>query len=241
MQGELPKKPAMARPAKQVTAANPDRRSQIAAVAADLFAEFGYEATTVRQIADRVGMLAGSLYNHFATKDDMLHAIMRQRMAQFEQSNTQIANLPVDAEHRLLANAIMRIHDYVRFSQFHTILLRDNYFFQRHPDFTYIVAAKSRIRLSQESVLRQGMEAGLFRPDMDCYLMIGTISRMLSGVSDWYRSIEAFSSNKPAPYTLDVLVDFHFDCLLRLVRLPARMAEPVPRAECEQLIANMLI
>ena len=40
-----------------------------------LFAEFGYEATTVRQIADEVNILAGSLYYHFASKEEMYVAV----------------------------------------------------------------------------------------------------------------------------------------------------------------------
>ena len=234
-----PRKPPRGSP-KPIDGPAPDRRAQIAAVAAGLFAEYGYEATTVRQIADRVGMLAGSLYNHFATKDDMLHAVMRARIGQLEQANLMIARLAVDAEHRLLANAIMRIHHYVTYSQFHAILLRESHFFQRHPDFAYVVDAKTRIRAVQQDMLRDGMAAGLFRPDMDPYLMIGTISRMLSGVTEWHRSIEMFSSNQPPAYTLDVLVDFHFDCLLRLVRTPARLAEPIPRARCESLLSACL-
>jgi AcrR family transcriptional regulator len=214
-----------------------DRRAQIAAAAAVLFAEYGYEATSVRQIADRVGMLPGSLYNHFATKDDMLHEVMRARMEQLERDNLRVAQLPANAEHRLLANAIMRIHHYVEHWQFHTILFHEGPFFQRHQDFAYVVHGKSRISAVQASILREGMEAGLFRPDMDAYLMIGTISRMLSGVTRWHRSSDMLSSDQPSRYNLDQLVDFHFDCVLRLVRVPARLAEPVPRAFCERLLS----
>lgn len=47
-------------------------------VAASLFVERGYEATSLRLLAERVGMKAGSLYYHFTSKDELLTAILEQ-------------------------------------------------------------------------------------------------------------------------------------------------------------------
>ena len=214
----------------------PDRRGQIADAAAELFAEYGYEATTVRQIADRVGLLAGSLYHHFATKEEMLHAVMRSRIGLMVRENSNIAELPANAEHRLLASAILRYRHYVEHWPFHAILLQEARFFRRNADFAYVVEAKAKGFGAQQAMLREGIEAGLFRADMDTYLIIGTISRMLSAAAAWFRSGDIISADKPSHYTLDVMLDFNLDCLLRLVRVPARLGEPVPRAQCESLL-----
>jgi AcrR family transcriptional regulator len=50
----------------------PDRRTQILAVAAAKFATRGYLATSMRDVAADVGILAGSIYHHFRSKDDLL-------------------------------------------------------------------------------------------------------------------------------------------------------------------------
>ena len=60
----------------QVTAAAA-RRRELLETAAEVFAEQGYNATTVRKIADHAGMLAGSLYYHFDSKESMLEEILR--------------------------------------------------------------------------------------------------------------------------------------------------------------------
>ncbi|WP_219417950.1 TetR/AcrR family transcriptional regulator [Pseudonocardia nigra] len=52
------------------------RRTAILVQAADLFAGKGIAATTVREIADAVGILSGSLYHHFRSKDEIVHAIV---------------------------------------------------------------------------------------------------------------------------------------------------------------------
>ena len=48
-----------------------DRRGQLLDVAARLFAERGYQATTLRDIAAATGILAGSVYHHFPSKADL--------------------------------------------------------------------------------------------------------------------------------------------------------------------------
>lgn len=59
------------------TAAAPARRRELLDKAIGVFADLGYNATTVRRIADEVGMLAGSLYYYFESKDAMLEEILR--------------------------------------------------------------------------------------------------------------------------------------------------------------------
>jgi AcrR family transcriptional regulator len=52
-----------------------NRLSQILDEAARLFREKGYAATSMRDIAAAVDMLPGSLYYHFAAKEDLLVAV----------------------------------------------------------------------------------------------------------------------------------------------------------------------
>lgn len=53
-----------------------DRRREILDTAAELFAKQGAGSTTVRQIADSIGIGSGSLYHHFASKDEILAEIL---------------------------------------------------------------------------------------------------------------------------------------------------------------------
>lgn len=53
-----------------------ETRQRIIDVARALFAERGYAGTSVRDIAERLGMTKGSMYYHFASKDELLHALV---------------------------------------------------------------------------------------------------------------------------------------------------------------------
>jgi AcrR family transcriptional regulator len=60
----------------RTAAAVTDRRSVILAAAADLFASRGVAATTVRDIGDGSGILSGSLYHYFDSKESMAAEIV---------------------------------------------------------------------------------------------------------------------------------------------------------------------
>ncbi|MGA2408976.1 MAG: TetR/AcrR family transcriptional regulator [Candidatus Binataceae bacterium] len=57
-----------------------NRRIQLLDAAAHLFNERGFHATSMRDIAKEVGMLSGSIYYHFESKEEMLLAVYEQGM-----------------------------------------------------------------------------------------------------------------------------------------------------------------
>ncbi len=59
-------------------AGDTSRRSLILKTAAKLFREHGYERTSVRQIAEALGMTSGSIFYHFATKEELLVTVMEE-------------------------------------------------------------------------------------------------------------------------------------------------------------------
>jgi AcrR family transcriptional regulator len=213
-----------------------DRRTQVLKASACLFAEFGFETTSMRQIADQVDLLAGSIYHHFATKEDILHAILREPLLRFAQDIFSISQLPVDAEHRLVASVLMRFYRYMREWEVHAIILHDSKFFRRNKDFSYVQDAKIRAFHVLESILQEGVQARLFHEDIETYLTIGTTARMLISTANWFRIGDIYSSDRPTKYTLDHVIDYQLDCILRMIRTPSRLGEPTHRDACERLI-----
>jgi AcrR family transcriptional regulator len=62
--------------ARTVGSAAEDTRRRILDTATELFNERGYARTSIRDIAEHIGMTKGSLYYHFASKDELLYAII---------------------------------------------------------------------------------------------------------------------------------------------------------------------
>ena len=61
-------------------------RQRIQDVALELFAEQGYEKTSLREIADRLGVTKAALYYHFRTKEDILAGIVARISEPIEQT-----------------------------------------------------------------------------------------------------------------------------------------------------------
>ena len=57
-------------------------RTRLLAVSARLFAKGGFEATSMRDIAGEAGMLAGSMYYHFPSKNDLIAAVYQAGVAE---------------------------------------------------------------------------------------------------------------------------------------------------------------
>jgi AcrR family transcriptional regulator len=222
---------ALAAPAVKKTAMA-DRRARILQVAAKRFAEFGFAATTVRQIADDVNILSGSLFHHFTTKEEMLHEILRDPISQMRDNIDRIARAPVDAEHRLIALILLDLGELTRNQEVHAILYNERKIFRHRDEFAYVLEAKKKAYFAWKSALEEGMKAHLFRSNIDVYLTISTILRMLNVSSDWYKNEDQVIIDS---YSMDQVLNFHLDFILSAVRTPARMSEPVPRKACEEL------
>lgn len=69
-------KPVTAR--RSVRPASSARRDAMLVLAAELFAEKGFRATTVRDIADAAGVLSGSLYHHFDSKESIVDQLLSE-------------------------------------------------------------------------------------------------------------------------------------------------------------------
>ena len=64
---------------------NKNTKQRILDAALELFAEQGFEATSVLQIADAVGIRKASLYSHFESKQEILEALLKETLAQYDQ------------------------------------------------------------------------------------------------------------------------------------------------------------
>ena len=214
---------------------NADRRQAILDAAARRFAEFGFEATTVRQIADVVNILSGSLYHHFATKEEMLDDIVRDAALDQRARALRIAALDCDAETKfvtLIAEELASLADRI---EAYAIIFNERKFFRRSADFLYLIKARKEAFEAWRAVLEQGVREGLFHAGMDSYLTISTIMRMLNSGADWYRHEDGSPIDAMADYSLDALTDFYAGFVLGSIRAPDRAGEPIPPAKATAL------
>jgi AcrR family transcriptional regulator len=91
--------PANGRPAGRPRG---DTRERIQSVALELFAEQGYEKTSLREIAERLGVTKAALYYHFKSKEDIVRSFTEDYVHELDALIAWGADQPPTAETRAL-------------------------------------------------------------------------------------------------------------------------------------------
>lgn len=90
------------KPRKKLVPHNePDRRDEIYRMAAEIIVEKGFDATSMNEIADAVGMTKAGIYHYIPGKKDLLYALMRYAMDHLDAQVVQPARAIPDADMRL--------------------------------------------------------------------------------------------------------------------------------------------
>jgi AcrR family transcriptional regulator len=177
----------MARVTTKKTAATlpSERRAHLVVLAGELFAEKGFRATTVREIADAAGILSGSLYHHFDSKesigDEILSGFLNDVLTGYR------AAVDGNDDPRAAIEEIVRSSatTLARHRAALTMLQRDWSYFSAQPRFDYLRQAMRDIERTWITQLERGKEAGLFRADLDTKLTYRLLRDILWIPTSW--------------------------------------------------------
>jgi len=184
-----------------------DRRGELLAIAANLFAERGLRATTVRDIADAAGILSGSLYHHFDSKESMVDEILRSFLDALFDRYRAIVTQQLGPRGTLEAvvvasfEAIDEHHAAVAIYQAEARHLADQ------PRFAYINERLTEFRRLWHDVLRAGIKDGSFRPDLDVELSYRFLRDTVWVGVGWYRPGGKLGIDDIARQYLSIVLD----------------------------------
>jgi AcrR family transcriptional regulator len=165
----------------------PLRQAELLQIASDLFAERGYTATTVRDIADAAGILSGSLYHHFDSKESMVDAILSRFI-----QHTLAAYDEVIAEGRGPRETFQRLVEVSlesMTSERSAILVYQNEarYLAQEERFSYLQDAHRRFQKIWTSVIEAGIKDGEFRPDLDPRLVYRLVRDTIWAAPRWWQ------------------------------------------------------
>jgi TetR/AcrR family transcriptional regulator, cholesterol catabolism regulator len=164
------------------------RRADMVAIAADLFAQKGYRATTVREIADAAGILSGSLYHHFDSKesigDEILSDFINEVLANYRAAATTAPD-PRAALEQIVRTTSRTLSQHRAAL---AMLQNDWNHFATQPRFAYLPRALREIERIWIGQLEFGKQAGLFRADLDPKLTYRLLQDVLWIPAAWRRT-----------------------------------------------------
>ena len=189
------------------TGSAPSRREELLRIAATLFAARGFKNTTVRDIADAAGILSGSLYHHFDSKESMVDELLRTFQTALFKTYDEIvgsdldARAKVDAVVRASFDAIHDHHDEV------AIFQGDAAYLMTFDRFAYLREHNERFRTMWLDLLREGTESGALRSDLDPELTFRFIRDTVWVAVKWYRPGGELTAQQVADQYLSILFD----------------------------------
>lgn len=175
-------------------------------LAGELFAEKGYRATTVREIADAAGILSGSLYHHFDSKesigDEILSSFINDVLADYRAAVAS-AGTPRDVLEQIVRSTSRTLS---RHRPALAMLQNDWSYFSAQPRFGYVRKAVTEIERTWVTQLERGIADGTFRADLDPRLTYRLLRDVLWIPSQW-RLAEGYSADEVAEGLLRLLFD----------------------------------
>ncbi|NVN53377.1 TetR family transcriptional regulator KstR2 [Mycolicibacterium hippocampi] len=163
------------------------RRDELLALAATMFAERGMRATTVRDIADSAGILSGSLYHHFSSKEEMVDEVLRGFLDWlFHRYQEIVATEPNPVQR--LKGLFMASFEAIETQHAAVVIYQDEAkHLSSQPRFAYVDERNREQRQMWVEVLTQGIEEGYFRPDVDVDLVYRFIRDTTWVSVRWYQ------------------------------------------------------
>lgn len=158
------------------------RQQRIFEEAVQLFNKQGYAGTSIRDLADAVGILPGSVYAHIDGKHSILVRLVEHGV---EQYLTGTANLSGTAEEQL--RALIDAHLSVIAANVDLALVVFHQW--RHiegADRDRIMAKRRSYEQRIRDIIDRGISSGEFRPDIDPPLAVLTILGILNWVPEWF-------------------------------------------------------
>ncbi|HEX3547006.1 MAG TPA: TetR family transcriptional regulator KstR2 [Mycobacterium sp.] len=163
------------------------RRDELLELAATMFADRGLRATTVRDIADSAGILSGSLYHHFSSKEEMVDELLRGFLDWlFDRYQQLVATEPNPLER--LKGLFMASFEAIENRHAQVVIYQDEAKrLSSQPRFSYVEERNREQRKMWLDLLNQGVEEGYFRPDIDVDLVYRFIRDTTWVSVRWYQ------------------------------------------------------
>jgi len=190
----------------QAPAATGDRRVVIRDAAAELFAAKGVAATTVREIADAVGILSGSLYHHFTSKQAIVEEILTDYFDDLQKSYTEVLAqqaTPADRLRNLVRASLATVHRHPYAAE---IYQGDYGYLQSLPHFDYLKGVASLVQRAWLDVINDGVATGDFRHDVDPRVFYRLMRDAVWLSVRWYRPRGAYPVARFADDAADIFL-----------------------------------
>jgi len=183
------------------------RKEQIFRTAAELFREKGYVASSMRDLAQKLGIEAASLYSHIRSKEEILHTICFEMAAEFRKSLEEVEKQKnLSASEKLRRGIIGHVQVMARDLTASAVFMNEH----RHLSQPYLrdfLLLRINYINRFKSIIEEGVKTGEFKSDIDVKLAVMTLFSSFNWMPQWYEPGGAIDSVELGRQLTDMVVN----------------------------------
>lgn len=165
--------------------ANLSRKEQVIRSAAELFKEKGYAASSMRDLAHKLGIEAASLYSHIKSKEEILQTLCFDMAADFRESLDKVEKQNVSASEKLSLGIIGHVNVMARDLTASAVFMNEH----RHLSNPYLrdfLLLRINYINRFKAIIEEGVAKGEFKKNIDTKLAVMTLFSSLNWMPMWY-------------------------------------------------------
>jgi AcrR family transcriptional regulator len=182
------------------------RKEQVIRSAAELFKEKGYAAASMRDLAQKLGIEAASLYSHIRSKEEILHTLCFDMAADFRASLNEVENLKASASEKLKRGIIGHVQVMARDLTASAVFMNEH----RHlsqPSLRDFLLLRINYINRFKDIIEEGIRTGEFKKNIDTKLSVMTLFSSLNWMPMWYSPESSIDPTQLGQQLAEMLVN----------------------------------
>lgn len=187
-------------------AVNLSRKEQVIRSAAELFREKGYAASSMRDLAQKLGIEAASLYSHIKSKEEILQQLCFDMATEFRKSLTEVEKKNVTATEKLRLGIIGHIQVMAQDLTASAVFMNEH----RHlsqPFLNDFLLLRINYINRFKAIIEDGTSKGEFKETIDKKLAVMTLFSSLNWMPMWYDPQSKIDPQNLGQQLADMLVN----------------------------------
>lgn len=164
---------------------NLSRKEQVIRSAAELFREKGYAAASMRDLAQKLGIEAASLYSHIKSKEEILHSLCFDMATEFRKSLEEVEKQKATSSEKLKKGIIGHIQVMAKDLTASAVFMNEH----RHlsqPHLRDFLLLRINYINRFKDIIEEGVNNGEFKTNIDKKLAVMTLFSSLNWMPMWY-------------------------------------------------------
>lgn len=185
---------------------NLSRKEQVIRSAAELFKEKGYAASSMRDLAQKLGIEAASLYSHIRSKEEILQTLCFDMAGEFRESLEKVEKQSVSASQKLSLGIIGHVNVMARDLTASAVFMNEH----RHLSNPYLrdfLLLRINYINRFKAIIEEGVARGEFKKNIDTKLAVMTLFSSLNWMPMWYSPEGSIEPKALGQQLADMLVN----------------------------------